>query len=47
MALKIGKRYRCEQCGTEVLVTKSSDSDLACCAGAMQQLTPKKTASAD
>ncbi|HEX5365529.1 MAG TPA: hypothetical protein VFW63_02545 [Acidimicrobiales bacterium] len=47
MALKVGKRYRCEQCGTEVLVTKPSPGDLVCCRGEMEQLQPKKTASAD
>ncbi len=47
MVLKVGKRYRCQQCGTEALVTKPSDSDLACCGDVMEQLTPKKTASAD
>ncbi|MDP1818301.1 MAG: hypothetical protein Q8K58_00220 [Acidimicrobiales bacterium] len=45
--LKVGKRYRCEGCGTEVLVTKATDSALACCTGDMQMLEPKKTASAD
>ncbi len=47
MALKVGKRYKCESCGTEVLVTKPSQSDLTCCAAVMEQLEPKKTASAD
>lgn len=47
MALKVGKRYQCDGCGTEVLVTKPSDSDLSCCTGEMQALEPKKTASAD
>jgi desulfoferrodoxin-like iron-binding protein len=47
MALKVGKRYRCEECGTEVLVTKPSPGDLLCCRAQMGQLQPKKTASAD
>lgn len=47
MALKVGKRYRCEGCGTEVLVTKVSPGDLECCGETMGQLEPKKTASAD
>lgn len=47
MALKVGKRYKCESCGTEVLVTKPSPGDLACCSAVMAQLEPKKTASAD
>jgi hypothetical protein len=45
--LKVGKRYRCDGCGTEVLVTKPADSTLSCCAGDMDMLEPKKTASAD
>ena len=45
--LKVGKRYRCEGCGSEVLVTKATDTVLGCCSAEMQQLEPKKTASAD
>lgn len=45
--LKVGKRYQCGGCGTEVLVTKATDTALSCCAGEMQMLEPKKTASAD
>lgn len=47
MTLKVGKRYKCGDCGTEVLVTKPSGGDLICCAATMEQLEPKKTASAD
>jgi desulfoferrodoxin-like iron-binding protein len=47
MALKLGKRYSCGTCGTEVLVTKPGEGDLACCDGTMEVLEPKKTASAD
>ena len=47
MPLKVGKRYQCEQCGTEVLVTKPSQGALTCCVGEMNLLEPKKTASAD
>lgn len=45
--LKVGKRYRCEGCGSEVLVTKATDTVLGCCSAEMQLLEPKKTASAD
>jgi desulfoferrodoxin-like iron-binding protein len=45
--LQVGKRYRCEQCGTEVLVTKPGDGDLECCGASMALQQPKQTASAD
>lgn len=45
--LKVGKRYQCDGCGTEVLVTKATDTTLSCCTGEMHVLEPKKTASAD
>lgn len=45
--LLVGKRHRCEECGTEVLVTSASDGDLACCGATMQVMQPKNTASAD
>lgn len=35
MASQAGKRYKCEKCGTEVLVTKAGTSDLTCCGQAM------------
>lgn len=46
--LQIGKRYQCESCGTEALVTKQSgDGELNCCGDSMALLQPKKTKSAD
>ncbi|HZT65088.1 MAG TPA: hypothetical protein VFA11_04795 [Acidimicrobiales bacterium] len=45
--MQIGKRYRCESCGTEVLVTKASDGQLSCCDSDMELVKPKQTASAD
>jgi desulfoferrodoxin-like iron-binding protein len=45
--LEVGKRYACEVCGTESLVTKPSDGTLACCGQDMAQMAPKKAASAD
>lgn len=45
--LQIGKRYECESCGTQALVTKAGEGDLACCTGEMKILEPKKTKSAD
>jgi Desulfoferrodoxin, N-terminal domain len=46
--LQSGKRYRCEQCGTEVLVVRQSASGLlTCCDTNMVMLQPKQTPSAD
>jgi hypothetical protein len=47
MAIQVGKRYRCDSCNTEVLVTKPADTTLSCCGGDMPMLEPKKTGSAD
>ena len=47
MTLQTGKRYACESCGTETLVTKPSEGTLSCCGKEMGLLEPKKTASAD
>ena len=45
--LQVGKRYKCEECGTEALVTKASQGDLSCCNVEMGLQQPKTTASAD
>ena len=45
--LQVGKRYQCESCGTELLVTKPADGDLSCCDAPMELVKPKQTASAD
>ncbi|HVA43252.1 MAG TPA: hypothetical protein VNF50_07210 [Acidimicrobiales bacterium] len=45
--LQVGKRYQCQSCGTELLVTKASEGDLSCCSAPMELLKPKQTASAD
>jgi desulfoferrodoxin-like iron-binding protein len=37
MASQTGKRYKCEKCGTEVLVTKAGSGELTCCGQAMVQ----------
>ncbi|MBW1785288.1 MAG: desulfoferrodoxin [Deltaproteobacteria bacterium] len=31
MANQTGKRYVCEKCGAEYIVTKGSDGELHCC----------------
>jgi desulfoferrodoxin-like iron-binding protein len=47
MATMVGKRYRCEDCGTELLVTKAGTGQLRCCTRDMVVLTPKKLPSSD
>src|SRR5581483_7535459 len=36
MATQTGKRYVCETCGSEMLVTKAGQVDLSCCGKLMQ-----------
>jgi DNA-directed RNA polymerase subunit RPC12/RpoP len=44
--LELGKRYRCNECGAEALVTKVGKGPLYC-HHEMQKQDPKKLASAD
>lgn len=44
---QVGKRFKCESCGSEVLVTKGGEGALNCCGAPMEPLKPKQTASAD
>ena len=39
---QLGKRYRCENCGTEVLCTKASEQSPICCEKEMklQEIRP-------
>lgn len=36
MATQVGKRYVCEQCGSEMLVTRAGEGLLSCCGQPMQ-----------
>ena len=36
MANQTGKRYVCEQCGSEMLVTRAGEGTLTCCGKPMQ-----------
>lgn len=47
MANELGKRYRCEVCGTEVLCTKAGEGGLECDGQAMQVQQPRPLPSAD
>jgi len=31
----VGTRLRCDQCGTEIIVVKATDGDVACCGAPM------------
>ena len=43
----LGKRYRCETCGTEVLCTKASEGEIACCDKPMTLQEPRAVPSSD
>jgi hypothetical protein len=47
MSNQLGKRYKCETCGTEVLCIKGSDGEVHCCGSPMILLQPKVLPSAD
>jgi desulfoferrodoxin-like iron-binding protein len=47
MAVLLGKRYRCENCGTQALCTKPGDGELTCCGKPMQLQQPRPLPSAD
>ncbi len=47
MPNQLGKRFQCEQCGTEVLCIKAGDGEVQCCAVPMTLLQPKVLPSAD
>ncbi|MDY6968307.1 MAG: desulforedoxin [Spirochaetota bacterium] len=44
---KLGKRYRCENCNTEILCTKAGDGDPECCGKEMPLQEAKPIASSD
>ncbi|HEY78671.1 MAG TPA: hypothetical protein G4O09_06120 [Dehalococcoidia bacterium] len=47
MASQLGKRYRCQVCGTEVLCTKAGEGVLICCEQEMQAQEPRPIPSSD
>ena len=47
MANQLGKRYRCEVCGTEVLCTKKGDGIIICCEQEMMMVEPRTLPSSD
>ena len=44
---KLGKRYRCEICGTEALCTKATEGKLECCGKEMTVQEPRPLPSSD
>ncbi len=47
MASQLGKRYRCEVCGTDVLCVKAGDGTLVCCEQEMVLQQPRAIPSSD
>jgi desulfoferrodoxin-like iron-binding protein len=47
MPSKLGKRYKCEVCGTEALSTKPGEGTLTCCDQEMKLQEPKTIPSSD
>ena len=43
----LGKRYRCQECGTEALCTKPGEGEVMCCEKAMVVQEPKPIPSSD
>lgn len=45
--VQLGKRYRCEVCGTSILCMKASEGTPTCCDKEMQSQDPKPLPSSD
>lgn len=46
-AVQLGKRYRCEACGAEVLCTKPGDGPIVCDGAVMEIMEPRPLPSSD
>jgi len=44
---ELGKRYRCQVCGTEVLCVKAGPENIVCCDQEMELQEPKTIPSSD
>ncbi len=44
---QLGKRYKCQVCGTEVLCTKGGAGTVSCCEQEMQVQEPRPLPSSD
>ncbi|MBI2934921.1 MAG: desulforedoxin [Chloroflexi bacterium] len=47
MANQLGKRYRCEVCGTEILITKAGEGKVTCDGKDMAVQEPRPIPSSD
>ncbi len=47
MPNQLGKRFHCDVCNTEVLITKAGDGSLECCGKPMEMQQPKPLPSSD
>jgi desulfoferrodoxin-like iron-binding protein len=47
MANQLGKRFKCEACGSEVLCTKAGEGAVVCCGKEMELQKPKALPSSD
>jgi desulfoferrodoxin len=47
MANQLGKRYKCETCGTEALCTRNGDGIIFCCEKEMTMVQPRPLPSSD
>jgi hypothetical protein len=47
MAIQLGKRYMCQDCGTEVLCNKPGTGSLVCCGKEMSLKEAKPLPSSD
>ena len=46
-AVQLGKRYTCETCNAELLITKAGDAELVCHGTVMEIAQPKTLPSSD
>ncbi len=47
MSNQLGKRFKCEKCGTEVLCTKEGKGSITCCGKEMVMQQPRPLPSSD
>jgi hypothetical protein len=40
VSVRVGMRLRCEQCGSEAIVTTAGDAQLECCNSALTDTSP-------